>query len=375
MDLVGVDRAITVFSVVVITAVVAAILVIAPIVVGALITRYAFTPSQAGIAISVELGAMSLAAWPALWWLPRWSWPKLLYAALLVMIVGNVACAFSTSFVTIATLRCVTGLAGGSAMVICLTVIGMTRQTERNYGWWSIGQLLLGALGLALLPRLMPTIGLRGLYLGLAGMLCACLLAVRQVPRHVSPHMVHGFRGVLRMPALLGLAGILCLYVALGGVWTFVERIGAASGLAATFIGDSLMVASLCGIAGCAGAIVLGARIGRVRPLLLGFALFLSGTLGLNGFVSALRFLLAAGIFNFAWTFTLPFILASMAMHDNSGRLMALTNFVIGGGLALGPAIIAALLGTPANYAMVSGIGLVFGVVSLLLLLLSMRRP
>ena len=60
------DRPFTLFSVVCMTAIVAAILMIAPVVVGALITRYGFTPVQAGVTISVELGAMSLAAWPAL---------------------------------------------------------------------------------------------------------------------------------------------------------------------------------------------------------------------------------------------------------------------------------------------------------------------
>ena len=48
---------------------------------------------------------------------------------------------------------------------------------------------------------------------------------------------------------------------------------------------------------------------------------------------------------------------------------------MIGGGLALGPALIAALLGVPPNYAIVPLIGIGFGAVSLLLLLLSMRRP
>jgi MFS family permease len=171
------DRRAVIASAVLLTSVVAATLLIAPIVVGALITRYAFTPSQAGLTIAVELGAMSLAALPALWWLPRWSWSRLLVGALLVMIAGNVACAFATTFATLAGLRFITGFAGGSVMVVCLAVIGMTSQTERNFGWWTIGQLMLGAVGLALLPRVLPTIGLPGLYFGLAALLCACLVA------------------------------------------------------------------------------------------------------------------------------------------------------------------------------------------------------
>lgn len=370
----GADRPATVFADVYITAIISAILMIAPVVVGALITRYGFTPAQAGVTISVELGAMSLASWPALWWLPRWPWQKVLWVLLSVMIAGNLVCAFVSDFATLAALRGLTGLAGGSVMVVCIAVIGMTRQTERNFGWWTISQLILGAIGLALLPRVLPVVGLRGLYFGFAALLLLCLPLIRWIPGRAPPRGSETGSGVLGLPALLGLAGILCLYIALGGVWTFVERIGAASGLDGTLIGDDLTIASLCGIAGCGSAIVLGARWGRVRPLLIGFALILVGSAALTGVVPATRFLLAAGAFKYAWTFALPFILAAMAAHDHSGRLMAVVNFLIGGGLALGPALVAALLGTPPNYGIVPLVGMGFGAASLALLLLSMRR-
>ncbi|MFO1409879.1 MAG: MFS transporter [Steroidobacteraceae bacterium] len=371
----GADRPATVFADVYITAIIAAILMIAPVVVGALITRYGFTPAQAGVTISVELGAMSLASWPALWWLPRWSWRKVLRVLLSVMIAGNLACAFVEGFAPLAALRALTGLAGGSVMVVCIAVIGMTRQTERNFGWWTVSQLVLGAIGLALLPRVLPAVGLRGLYLGFAALLLLCLPMIRWLPERAPPRSSETGSGVLGLPALLGLAGILCLYVALGGVWTYVERIGAASGLGATLIGDDLTVASLCGIAGCGSAVVLGARWGRVRPLLIGFALILVGCAALAGSVPPTRFLLAAGAFKYAWTFALPYILAGMASHDHSGRLMAIANFMIGGGLAIGPALAAALLGTPPDYGIVPFIGMGFGAASLVLLLASMRRP
>ena len=369
------DRPAVIAAAVLLTAVVAAILLIAPVVVGALITRYGFTPSQAGYLISVELGAMSLAALQALWWLPRWSWSRLLIGALLVMIVGNVGCAYLSTFTALAGLRFVTGLAGGSVMVICLAVIGMTSQTERNFGWWTIGQLLLGAIGLTLLPRVLPAVGLPGLYFGLAALLCACLVASRILPRQGPPASGSADRQRMLAPALLGLGGILCLYIALGGLWTYVERIGAAAGLAPALIGDDLTIASVCCITGCLGAILLGSRFGRLRPLLLGFALIIGGAAALRGTPSPLRYLLAAGTFKFAWTFALPFILAGMASHDRSGRLMALANFMIGGGLALGPALVAAALGNPPDYSIAPGISIAMGAISLALLVASSRDP
>ncbi|NTX21767.1 MFS transporter, partial [Burkholderia cepacia] len=48
--------------------------------------------------------------------------------------------------------------------------------------------------------------------------------------------------------------------------------------------------------------------------------------------------------FKFAWTFVLPFILATVAQIDSSGRLVATLNFVIGAGLAAGPLLAGLML-------------------------------
>jgi MFS family permease len=56
------------------------------------------------------------------------------------------------------------------------------------------------------------------------------------------------------------------------------------------------------------------------------------------------RFASAALLFKFSWTFILPFILATLADIDHSGKLMNATNLVIGGGLAIGPALAGQLI-------------------------------
>jgi hypothetical protein len=54
-----------VLSAVLLSAFASAVLLIAPLIVGALITLYGFSPQQAGMTVSIELGAMSLAGLPA----------------------------------------------------------------------------------------------------------------------------------------------------------------------------------------------------------------------------------------------------------------------------------------------------------------------
>jgi hypothetical protein len=206
-------------------------------------------------------------------------------------------------------------------------------------------------------------------------LLGVCLFAARVLPQPAAPAAgTSAGGGALSAPALIGLAGVFCLYVGLGGLWTYVERIGITAGLAPALIGDDLTIASLCGVAGCGTAILIGGRFGRIAPLLLGFGLIVCGVLGLLGMPSALRYLLAAGCFKYAWTFALPYVLAGMSSHDRSGRLMALSNFMIGGGLAVGPAVIAAALSSPPNYAIAPLLALAFSIASLGLLLWSNRK-
>jgi predicted MFS family arabinose efflux permease len=98
-------------------------------------------------------------------------------------------------------------------------------------------------------------------------------------------------------------------------------------------------MASLLGIAGALSATLLGGRK-QFRLLLIGgYAVMIAGILMLTGSPDETRFTLAALGFKYAWTFALPFILASLASIDRNGQLMSLVNLVIGGGLALGPLI------------------------------------
>ncbi|MNT43889.1 hypothetical protein D3C72_1803840 [compost metagenome] len=103
-------------------------------------------------------------------------------------------------------------------------------------------------------------------------------------------------------------------------------------------------MATLLGIAGAGCASLIGERCGRAPLLLAGYLMMLAAILLLLEQPQLARFAAAALLFKYTWTFVLPFILASLAALDPSGRLMNTTNLVIGGGLAVGPAIAGRLL-------------------------------
>jgi DHA1 family inner membrane transport protein len=79
--------------------------------------------------------------------------------------------------------------------------------------------------------------------------------------------------------------------------------------------------------------------------------------------------------FLYAWTFSLPFLLAVVASRDRTGRLSVLINLMIGAGLGFGPVIFAAMLKVPPDYRIAIPMAIVAGTVSLCLALAADRLP
>lgn len=335
-------------AIVLFAAITPAVLMTAPALAAQLASRWQLGPTQIGDLFSAELGAMSLATLPAFWWLGRVDWRRAALLAGLVFIAGNLASAsaWAGDYTTLLALRVVTALAGGSLMILCLSSAATLPNPSRVYGIWVMGQLVLGAVGLALLPGLFERHGLAGGYLVLATLGVLVLPLARAFPGgHAAPRAQAGHsRGAPRGKVVLGILGLLGFYIALAGVWTFIGAIGGKAGLDAAASGEVLAIATLMGIAGAGLAAALGERLPRDLALCSGFALMAVATLLLLENPQLARFALAALAFKFTWTYVLPFILACLAELDASGRLMNASNLVIGGGLALGPALAGRLI-------------------------------
>ncbi|MDU9414555.1 MFS transporter [Pseudomonas sp. zfem005] len=332
-------------AIVLFAAIVPCVLMAAP----AIATQYALQlglgPAQIGQLFSAELAAMSLATLPAYLWQPRLDWRLVARGAALLFIVANLASAWASAFHPLMALRVVSALAGGTLMVLCIASAAQSQDRDRVYGLWVMGQLVLGAIGLWLLPPLFERFGLQALYLGLALLMLLCLPLAGSF-QGVTPaaRTLERAPGGIGWRALLALFAVLAFYVGLSGVWTFIGSIAGAAAIDPASSGRILAVATLLGIAGSACAALIGKRWPRGAMLLLGYALMTGAVLLLLDQPGLARFATAALVFKYTWTFALPFILACLADLDRDGRLMNTTNLLIGGGLALGPAIAGPLL-------------------------------
>ncbi|WP_323118862.1 MFS transporter [Burkholderia alba] len=320
------------------------LLLVAPAVAAQLGAQLGLSATQIGTYFFVELGAFSLATLPSYWWLGRVDARRVAWCAIALFGAGNLATAVSMpSFAPLLALRAVTALSGGTLMVLCMTSAATSENRDRVYGLWVVGQLIAGAAGLFVLPHLFQAVGLRALYVALAGLaLCAAPLCRGFAAAPATLAAAARSRLAPAAPrggVALAIGGVLTFYLSIGSVWTFASKAGADAGLDTQTGGTVLAVASLMGIAGASLASYLGGRIARRTVLYAGYALLVASLGALAVQPRAAGYAAAIFGFKFAWTFVLPFMLAGVARIDPSGRLIATLNFVIGAGLAAGPLI------------------------------------
>ncbi|MBE7620929.1 MFS transporter [Komagataeibacter sp. FXV2] len=315
----------------------------APAMAGVLMKDFNLSPVQAGTYFTIELGCGSLASLPALWWLPRVSMRRALYAAVVLYILANVASYMTHDYHVLLLCRAIGSLGMGTIMVLTMTLAGHMARKEFVFGLWVSGQLLLSAIVIMLFPWLDVHGGIGAIYLSVAFlMLLAGLLAPAfpdiPVPERTKPTTI--LHEGSRTGSVMRIMGVLLFYLAIGGIWTFMERIGAQANPNPVGVDAALAIAALFGIAGGMTASFASMRLkGAGRLMLGGYAvLAVSLCMLLNAPASA-RFVMAAVLFKFAWTFTVPFVLGRVAQANASRLTMALVNLTIGGGFAFGPPI------------------------------------
>jgi hypothetical protein len=365
-----------IIAVVATAAVIAATLMAAPGIVGALISGLGLTSRDAGLAIGIEQACMALAALPALWWMRVFNWGATVRWCLVAVAIGDLASASVHHPAALIALRGLSGLAEGSVMAVCLAVVGRSTQQERNFALWATGQLIVGAIILSLLPRVPVAIRAPVVFGSLAVLIVLLLPMSPWLARStVLSAQVRTRNALLDTAALSALGAVLTFYLAIGGVWTYVERIGLQDGLPAPVVASDLAIASLFGIAGCLTAVWLKAHIGRAAPLCVGYGILLAATWMLSRPATPFAFATSTFAFLYAWTFSLPFLLAVVASLDRTGRLSVLINLMIGAGLGFGPVIFAAMLKVPPDYRIAIPMAIVAGTVSLCLALAADRLP
>jgi predicted MFS family arabinose efflux permease len=143
---------------------------------------------------------------------------------------------------------------------------------------------------------------------------------------------------------LSGLSGVFLYFIAQGAMWSYFERIGTASGIDASTIGQATGLSSLAGVGGALIATSICTRMRRATPLVCSGVLSLISFLLLRGQVTPAALIVAGLLFNFAWNLAQPLLSGMCADADSHGRVVVAMGCIQTIGFGVGPALAALLL-------------------------------
>ena len=317
------------------------VFIIQPGYVQGLVDLAGLSGAQAGYVASAEMTGYAITVIAMSFVSHRLRWAPMLFAFIAVQALGNAGCILSTDATWLATARFVAGLGAGGMASLAFTAIGMTRDPDRQFGFFIMWILVYGAVGLFGLPSLFALVGLTGFHVLAFAATLAALPFVRGMPasggaeaqpnRNAAP-----LGGVGRCAAILS---IFVFFLACGILWAYISLIGDTRGLGLQPVANALSLSQFTGVAGALAAGVAGSRFGRSMPLGLSILLCAGSTaaIALVDARAALLFGSAVCLFNFAWNVAQPVYLSVASVFDTKGRLVPQMVASQSCGLALGP--------------------------------------
>jgi predicted MFS family arabinose efflux permease len=204
-----------------------------------------------------------------------------------------------------------------------------------------------GAIVLGFMPSLYEYAGMQGLLLFFAVFAALGFGMVGWLPTSGSTAQAESLARV-SFPfglAAFALGAMFAYFIAQGVIWTYLFRIAISGGISEGQAAFGLTIAQFAGILGALVPSIVGARFGREIMLAIAISAGIAPLLFfLYGTITACSFAIGACIYNFGFNKTHPYLLATMASFDGSGRVVTLAVAMQTLGLAIGPAIGAKLL-------------------------------
>jgi predicted MFS family arabinose efflux permease len=351
------DQPLSIFAYAYASAVGVSILMFGPLLIGAYIEIEGMSEIQAGYLFSIEMAGYAISSALVFTIITRVNWRHILLVGVLVAVLSNIISIYIHGYTELLKIRFLAGLGGGLLMNVTIVSIGLTHHIDRNYGFWAVTQLVIGAIGVFLLPDLILKFGLAAPFATVTMLALLVLPLIKRFPTQGKSSSGNANQGKKLWLGLSALFGILIYYSGQAAVWAYIERIGIDAEIPLKSVGNFLSLSLVVAIFGAALATWLGSRRGRRLPITASMICSAMGIGLLWDTPSIYPYALAACLFNAAWYFCLPYLTAVIANIDSNGRLLIGVAIVFPASLALGPALATYLL-TGASYSPVLWIGM-----------------
>jgi predicted MFS family arabinose efflux permease len=326
----------------------AEVFIVQPGFVQGLVEHMGFSEAQAGLIASIEMAGFAAMTILLIYLTRQLNWRHMLYACIALTMVGQFGSMLTSELISFAAMRFIAGLGCGGIVSIGFAAIGLTDKPDRNFGILVAFSGVYGAIVLGFMPTLYGYAGMQGLLFFFAAFAALGLPLVGWLP--TSGDVVQA-EIQPRPPLPLGLTisalgAMFAYFLAQGVIWTYLFRIAIDGGLTEPQAAFGLTIAQFAGILGALIPTIVGARFGRTVMLAIAISAGVVPLLYfLFGTITALSYAIAVCVYNFGFNKTHPYLLATMASFDASGRVVTYAVALQTLGLAVGPAVGAWLLG------------------------------
>ncbi len=325
-----------------------AAIILMPMLVGGVIDDFGFSEQQAGYIAAAEGMGLVVASLIAAIWIRKISWTTMLLVGFLSTALLNILSANLHEFQPLLIARFLAGMTGGTIFAVTVAALGDNKQPDQAFG---IAQVVQGAmmfLAFASAPYIMANWTVSGLYYMLAAASVLMMLSLWRYPsagahrtvENTENAKVAGNTGLI----WIGLIASFLFFANIFGFWTYVERIGQASGLASETIGWALGLSQFAAIVGAGVAAFAGDRYGRTLPLVVSLIGLVATLWLLQGQFNSFTFYIGVGLFQGLFVLANSYQLGVIAKIDVKGHFLVLVTGFQGLGAAIGPAIAASLI-------------------------------
>lgn len=329
--------------------------IVQPGIIQLFVTKLGMDESNAVNLAGIEmLGVAISTIFLALGGTSKFDWRLITAAGLTITIAGNIGSALfiSAGGDMFQLMRFLAGFGQGIIISISFTLVSVSKNVDRNLGYYLFALLTYGALMFWQLPNISDAIGLRGIFVAWAivtaiGFITLPYLARRVDDREEVSPLARQLSNILLLVAMLA---VLAYNLAIGIAWAILFLIGLSAGLSEQVVADSLFWSQIAAIFGALLAIFSSDRLNRSVPLMGGIILSGFAIALLIGKPSYLQFLIAVCGFNFLWNLSLPFLLGTVNDFDTKGRMMPIAVALQFIGLGIGPLIAAQLISDGSYY-------------------------
>ena len=320
--------------------------IIQPGIVQGIVATLGYTERQAGWVAATEMGGLALAAGILALWTDRIDWHRTLRSGALLAAAADVASAFAHDVVTFSAARFIAGFGLGALVSLSWAAVGLTRDPDRQFGWYVGWALIYGAVGIVVLPAAFSSIGMSGVMVAMGAFALFAVPFVRFMPRSAASRTAPNPDAVEISSAMkaLALTGIFAFNTALGAAWAYLFLIGVAAGLAEQSIANALAVSQIAAVVGSIVVVVMGQRFGRIGPVCVGLLVSAASLAPLLGTVSLAQYTLGVCTFNFLWNIVLPYAFAAFSSYDRTGRMVVAAVALQMLGFGIGPGAAAMLM-------------------------------